>query len=93
VVVVLRRYFSRFLTESFGRLFVCLRRPPAVHFVVSRLPPPPPPLLVLVLVLMLPLLALVLLHEQIAMPFIRPIQKAFFAGQCREMLRLVGEEG
>ncbi|CAN0291350.1 unnamed protein product, partial [Scytosiphon promiscuus] len=29
---------------------------------------------------------------KIAMPFIRPIQKAFFAGQCKEMLRLVGEE-
>ncbi|CAM9491168.1 unnamed protein product [Ectocarpus sp. 4 AP-2014] len=30
---------------------------------------------------------------KIAMPFIRPIQKAFFAGQCREMLRLVAEKG
>lgn len=32
-------------------------------------------------------------REQVAMPFIRPIQKAFFAGQCREMLNLVKEDG
>eukprot|EP00903_Cladosiphon_okamuranus_P014474 g13426.t1 len=30
---------------------------------------------------------------KVAMPFIRPIQKAFFAGQCREMLNLVKEDG
>ncbi|CAN0132371.1 unnamed protein product [Pylaiella littoralis] len=29
---------------------------------------------------------------KVAMPFIRPIQKAFFAGQCREMLSLVRDE-
>lgn len=27
------------------------------------------------------------------MPFIRPMQKAFFAEQCREMLNLVKEDG
>lgn len=85
VVVVPGRYFSRFLTAHLGRLSVCLfclHRPHAVLSTVSLLPLPLP----------LPLLVLVLLREQIAMPFIRPIQKAFFAEQCREMINLVKEE-
>ena len=58
------------------RVFPCHRGPPGIFILFGAI--------------LLPLLSR--LPEQVAMPFIRPIQKAFFAGQCREMLNLAEKD-